>query len=106
VIELGLPRVGLLAPGREASVFSAQPGYLGLDTYDVVNQRLVSHHFRFDKTTTAQLFRSPHRYIWPAELDLMGQLAGLSLESRHADWSGTEFTAESEAHVSVYRREP
>ncbi len=25
------------------------------------------------------------------------------LESRHADWQGTEFTAESGSHVSVYR---
>ena len=33
----------------------------------------------------------------------MGQLAGLTLESRHADWSGSEFTADSRSHVSVYR---
>jgi hypothetical protein len=50
------------------------------------------------------VFRSPHRYAWPAELDLMGRLAGFSLESRHADWAGGEFTAASRSHVSVYRR--
>jgi hypothetical protein len=33
----------------------------------------------------------------------MAQLAGFSLESRHADWSGAPFTAESTSHVSVYR---
>jgi hypothetical protein len=33
----------------------------------------------------------------------MAQLAGFSLESRHADWAGTPFTAESRSHVSVYR---
>ena len=33
----------------------------------------------------------------------MAQLAGLELETRHADWAGTEFTAESRSHVSVYR---
>ena len=33
----------------------------------------------------------------------MGQLAGFELESRHADWSGAPFTAESPSHVSVYR---
>jgi SAM-dependent methyltransferase len=49
------------------------------------------------------LFRSPHRYIWPAELDLIAQLAGFELETRHADWVNTEFTAESRSHVSVYR---
>ncbi|GAA4526243.1 hypothetical protein GCM10023096_59510 [Nonomuraea ferruginea] len=33
----------------------------------------------------------------------MAQLAGFELESRHADWSGAAFTAESRSHVSVYR---
>ena len=49
-----------------------------------------SHIIRFGDGKQAQLFRSPHRYIWPAELDLMGQLAGFELESRHADWAGAE----------------
>jgi hypothetical protein len=40
-------------------------------------------------------------YVWPAELDLMAQLAGFELESRHAGWSGGEFTAGSGSHVSV-----
>ena len=51
----------------------------------------------------AEAFHSPHRYVWPPGLDLMAQLAGFTLESRHADWSGAEFTAESPSHVSVYR---
>ena len=51
----------------------------------------------------ARIGRSPHRYIWPAELDLMAQLAGFELESRHADWSAAPFTADSPSHVSVYR---
>jgi hypothetical protein len=84
-------------------VYTAEPGYIGLDTYDVLHQRVVSHHFRFGTGREARLFRSPHRYIWPSELDLMGQLAGFELEARHADWAGTEFTAESPSHVSVYR---
>jgi hypothetical protein len=43
------------------------------------------------------------RYIWPSELDLMGQLAGFELESRYAGWSKERFTAQSGFHVSVYR---
>jgi hypothetical protein len=49
------------------------------------------------------VFRSPHRYIWPSELDLMARLAGFRLESRWADWTRSAFTAESTSHVSVYR---
>ncbi|MFC3996710.1 class I SAM-dependent DNA methyltransferase [Nocardiopsis sediminis] len=103
VIELGVPELRKLPPGQDGALFASDAGYVGLDTYDVVRQHLVSHHFRFGEGRQARVFRSPHRYIWPAELDLMGRLAGFELESRHADWRGAEFTAESRSHVSVYR---
>jgi SAM-dependent methyltransferase len=103
VVELWVPELRKLPPGQQAVVCHSEPGYICLDTYDVLHQHVVSHHFRFDGGRHAQLFRSPHRYIWPSELDLMAQLAGLELETRHADWNGTQFTAESRSHVSVYR---
>jgi len=106
VIELWVPELPQLPPSQQAVVYHNEPGYIGLDTYDVLRQHVVSHHFRFDDSRQARLTRSPHRYIWPAELDLMAQLAGFELESRHADWSGAEFTAESRSHVSVYRLPP
>lgn len=103
VIELWVPELRKLPPGQKAMVGRAEAGYLLVDTYDILAQHVVSHHFRFGEGQEAQLFRSPHRYIWPAELDLMAQPAGFELESRHADWTGSEFTAESRSHVSVYR---
>jgi len=103
VIELGVPDLRRLPPGQQASVFTSEPGYIGLDTYDVLHQHLVSHHFTFGAGRQARLSRSHHRYIWPSELDLMAQIAGFELEARHADWARTEFTAESPSHVSVYR---
>ncbi|AUS77497.1 class I SAM-dependent methyltransferase [Actinoalloteichus sp. AHMU CJ021] len=106
VIELEVPELRRLPPGQEALVYHAEPGYVGLDTYDTVRQHLVSHHFTFGEGRQARLARSPHRYVWPAELDLMGQLAGFDLENRWADWSGAEFTSDSRSHVSVYRLPP
>ncbi|MBP0448759.1 class I SAM-dependent methyltransferase [Kitasatospora sp. RG8] len=106
VIELWVPELRRLPPGQPATVFHSEPGYIGLDTYDVLQQHVVSHHFRFDDSRQAELLRSPHRYVWPAELDLMAQLAGFALESRHADWEGSDFTADSRSHVSVYRLPP
>lgn len=103
VVENGVPGLRKLPPGQQAVVFHSGAGYIGLDTYDVLRQHIVSHHFRFGAGREARVFRSPHRYIWPAELDLMGQLAGFELESRHADWRGADFTAESTSHVSVFR---
>ena len=103
VIELWVPELRKLPPGQQAVVWQSAPGYIGLDTYDVLRQHVVSHHIHFDEGKEATLFRSQHRYIWPAELDLMAQLAGFELESRHADWLGADFTAGSRSHVSVYR---
>ncbi len=103
VVELWVPELRTLPPGKDATVFTCEPGYIGLDTYDVLHQQVVSHHFLFGAGKEARLTRSPHRYIWPAELDLMARIAGFELESRSADWSGSEFTAESRSHVSTYR---
>jgi SAM-dependent methyltransferase len=103
VIELMVPELRKLPPGQSAVVFETADGYIGLDTYDVLEQRLVSHHFSFGPDGAAELSLSPHRYIWPSELDLMGQLAGFTLESRWADWDRSAFTADSRSHVSVYR---
>ena len=106
VIELWVPDLRRLPPDRDATVEVSEPGYLLVDTYDVLRQHVVSHHVRFDQSRQASLGRSPHRYVWPAELDLMARLAGFELESRHADWSGADFTATSDSHVSVYRLAP
>jgi hypothetical protein len=44
------------------------------------------------------------RYSWPSELDLMGEMAGLRLTERYADWNRRPFNARSRAHISVYER--
>jgi SAM-dependent methyltransferase len=103
VIELWVPELRKLPPGQAGIVSDVEPGYFILDTYDVLHQHVVSHHFTFGTDKQARLSRSPHGYIWPSELDLMAQLAGFELEARYADWAGAEFTAESPSHVSVYR---
>lgn len=105
VIELWVPDLRTLPPGRTASVFAARPGYLGADVFDPAAQHVVSHHVTFDEDTgtSARIFRSPHRYVWPSELDLMARIAGFTLESRHGGWSNEPFTAETRDHVTVYR---
>ena len=52
---------------------------------------------------SVRLYPANHRYAWPAELDLMAEVAGLHREERWADWSRSPFTAGSRAHVTVYR---
>jgi SAM-dependent methyltransferase len=104
VVENIVPELRRLPPGQDAVVHHSEPGYIGLDTYDLEKMQIVSHHFYFrDEDGRGRVFRSPHRLVWPAELDLMAQLADMELESRHADWAGSAFGAESRSHVSVYR---
>ena len=47
VVELWVPELRKLPPGQQATVWKCEPGYIGLDTYDVLGQQVVSHHFRF-----------------------------------------------------------
>ncbi|WP_024819146.1 class I SAM-dependent methyltransferase [Arthrobacter sp. 31Y] len=107
VIELWVPQLRSLPPGHGGTVEVSQAGYLLVDTYDVLRQHVVSHHVRFGPDLSdgrdARIGRTPHRYIWPSELDLMARLAGFELESRWADWDRSEFTSDSRSHVSVYR---
>ena len=43
VIELWVPELRKLPPGQHAMVWQSEPGYIGLDTYDVLRQHVVSH---------------------------------------------------------------
>ncbi|MGW5421675.1 class I SAM-dependent DNA methyltransferase [Streptomyces sp. NPDC003943] len=105
VIELGLPKLRFLPPGQVAVPFDVSEEHLGFDTFDVVEQMLVSHHFTRDGDDGRyRRENSRHRYAWPAELDLMARIAGLELERRVADWDGSPFTQDSTKHVSVWRK--
>ena len=46
----------------------------------------------------------PFRYVWPAELDLMAELAGLRLRERWDGWTRQPFTHESRQHVSIWAK--
>ena len=51
-------------------------------------------------------FASHHRYVLPAELDLMAHIAGLTLRERWANWNREPFTSESRSHISVWGTTP
>jgi hypothetical protein len=64
-------------------------------------QGLTSHHLevvdgRLERTSI------PFRYVWPSELDLMAELAGMSLRERWSGWRSEPFTNDSRQHVSVW----
>jgi SAM-dependent methyltransferase len=103
VVEVFVPDLQRLPPGETARPFHVSEQHLGFDTFDLVNQQLVSHHYWVDGDRV-DTSCSRHRYVWPAELDLMARLAGLRLRERWSDWERSPFTAESRTHVSVWEK--
>jgi SAM-dependent methyltransferase len=103
VIELGVPDLQRLPPGDTMRVFDAGETHWGIDEYDVASQRLTSHHFSL-VDGRFELRSIPFRYAWPAELDLMAELAGMRLRERWAGWRREPFTSESGTHVSVWEK--
>jgi SAM-dependent methyltransferase len=103
VIEVLVPDLRRLPPGERFVPFEVTPEHIGIDEYDVVDQTLVSHHYRFG-AGTAERFDSHHRYAWPAEYDLMARLAGLAPSQRWSSWDRAPYTSASTSHVSVWTK--
>jgi hypothetical protein len=103
VVELGVPQLRRMPPGESAHPFDVSGEHLGFDTYDFAEQLMTSHHYWIDGDRV-QTFDSHHRYVWPAELDLMAEIAGMQLRERWSDWSGAPFTSESMNHVSIWEK--
>jgi SAM-dependent methyltransferase len=103
VVETFVPRLRHLQPGERFVPFEVGSTFVGIDEYDVVDQRLTSHYVQ-TRGDAVERSAMPFRYVWPAELDLMARLAGLTLAARWADWNRGAFTHDSDAHVSVWRK--
>lgn len=103
VIENYIPELQRLPPGETVHVFAATQSHVGFEEYNVTEQIAISHHFWVieGRLTT---FSSPHRYVWPSELDLMARIAGMTLRERWGDWHRTQLTSESRNHISVWEK--
>lgn len=104
VIELNLPRLEELQPGCFDLISDFSPEHVCIDRFDPITQQLESHHWTREPDGRYRYGFTPQRYAFPAELDLMAELAGLELVQRWADWDRSPFTDRSRKHVSVYRR--
>jgi SAM-dependent methyltransferase len=103
IIEVGVPSLRQLPPGETIRAFHVSDTRWGFDEFDVANQRLTSHHFEIvdDRVERTSI---PFRYVWPTELDLMAELAGMRLRGRWSGWKREPFTSESRKHVSVWQK--
>jgi SAM-dependent methyltransferase len=103
VIEVEVPGLRRLPPGETFQPFDVSANHLGFDEYDVARQGLVSHHYWIEEGSV-EVLSPPFRYVWPSELDLMAQLAGMTLRERWSSWTREPFTSESTKHVSVWEK--
>lgn len=103
LVEVLVPELRRLPPGDDHRVFLATPTHVGFDQYDLVANICRSNHW-FRRGGELQVFVSTHRYVWPAEMDLMARMAGLELEHRWGGWRREPFTADSTNTVSVWRK--
>ena len=101
VIEVGVPALQRLPPGETVRAFNLSATRLGFDEYDVASQGLISHHYSV-VDGHLDVVSMPFRYVWPAELDLMARLAGMTLRERWSGWQREPFTSDSTKHVSVW----
>jgi SAM-dependent methyltransferase len=104
VIEVEVPGLRLLPPGQTVVPFHVSDTHWGFDRYDCATQAMSSNYFALTEGGGAEYSSMPFRYVWPSELDLMAQIAGLRLRERWQGWGREPFTHESRQHVSVWEK--
>ena len=103
VIEVMVPELRRLPPGETVPRLQRERERTGASTSTTSRTRadLPPHRGRRRPLERRSI---PFRYVWPAELDLMAQLAGMRLRERWAGWKREPFTSESGQHVSVWEK--
>jgi SAM-dependent methyltransferase len=75
---------------------------LEISEADTATQRMRTAKLQL-RDGEVHLYPANHRYAWPAELDLMGRLAGLRLIERWGGWRRQSFSSDSRNYISVYQ---
>jgi SAM-dependent methyltransferase len=106
VVEAFVPDIARFDRGQRVDARRVEVGraFLEVSRHDAGNQRVSSQLVVLEETGL-RMFPVELRYVWPSELDLMAELAGLRLRERWGGWNREPFTGEL-THVSVYERAP
>ncbi|SEN98396.1 Methyltransferase domain-containing protein [Actinacidiphila rubida] len=104
VVEVGVPELRRIPAGQNIVPFATGPTEWAYTTYDTVTQDATCTYITVTEDGRGEARTIPFRYVWPSELDLMAQLAGLRLRNRWAGWTREPFTEDSPQHVSVWEK--
>ncbi len=107
VIEAFVPDLTRFTGGQVNWATKVTEDMVELDVgrHDPATQRVISQKVVITDGSV-RLFPVQIRYVWPSELDLMAQLAGLRLRERWSNWNREPFTSESGKHISFIRNYP
>ncbi len=103
VIEAFVPDMARFVDHQTVRTTTIDDAVIRLEvaTIDMANQLITSQHTLLSEEMV-RMYPIKIRYAWPSELDLMAQLAGLTLQHRWSSWERDKFTTESHSHISVY----
>ena len=105
VIEAFVPNLARFTGGQVNWATRVTEDLVELDVgrHDLATQQVISQKVVINDGQV-RLYPVQIRYVWPSELDLMAQLAGLRLHERWSNWKGESFTSESAKHISIYQK--
>ncbi|MCB5178225.1 class I SAM-dependent DNA methyltransferase [Streptomyces antimicrobicus] len=104
VVEVLVPELRKIPAGQNIVPFRTGPREWAYTVYDTVTQDATCHYIEIAEDGHGEARTIPFRYVWPSELDLMAQLAGLRLRDRWDGWTRLPFTEDSAQHVSVWEK--
>ena len=104
LIEVFVPDIGRFDRGQSVRAVAVGENEVKIDVskHNPVTQTVNCQHV-FLTDDSVKLYPVNIRYAWPAELDMMAQLAGLKLAERWGGWDRRPFAQDSVKHVSVYK---
>lgn len=106
----GLVYVDIGVPQPDSDTFLSYGGALSdgvvlhQRVHDVFNQLINFRRIIMRADIQPRVIETLSRYIWPAELTLMGELAGLRLAHQWEDFTGRAMTRSSHSCLSVFAR--
>jgi SAM-dependent methyltransferase len=107
VVHASVPNLVRLSQ-RQATVVrrtEANRCWVEFSRHDQITQRVDTEQVLLSDQGL-RVFPMFYRYVWPSELDLMAEIAGLKLKVRFGGWRREPFTSSSWWHVSVYVHPP
>lgn len=105
LVEVFVPDLCRFVDHQTVRATNISEGVVSLEVsqVDPTAQQVTTQHVLLAKAGT-RLYPVKMRYAWPSELELMAQIAGLSLLHRWGGWSREAFTKGSPNNISVYGR--